>query len=497
MFNFSQNINTKNKSTNNIKGFHSEKNIILNYSIDKSSSHNSKNKNINKVNKNNFNKNYYSQKLNILGKNKKEILDNKLKKIKKNLMLKQIKECNFKPKKLNVKVISIQSFNKSTNSNIKSIKKKNNNLQLSFSSYNMNNNYLYNKDVYSLTKYCHTSLNLLNKNNNNNSIKKHKKITKTEIINKSNKLYNDSKTLKKKHKKKVDEYYKKNYPFKPRISKSQETFPAKNYFFFRLQNWILKHCMNQIRLEENTLIDNKTGIKFFSPQLISNYKSNIDLLNKSHSNKKKNNSKRYLNLYEDSKIRIDKYNQIKTDNNNYFYKLSNSTFFSPRSKEIINKLTLKLLKKIFEIISQKGNYISKNNIYLDEVPDKILLIFEPLLKELNMTEEKLNEIDFFESCIDLFQKMDLLSKNTLIEWYFQRIKKENLLKKENIKNLYDNVLDKEIVNKKCNINIDNNKIIKLNNYLSSRYNSNNFENRKKYKNKNRNYSCCLLKNKYK
>ena len=93
--------------------------------------------------------------------------------------------------------------------------------------------------------------------------------------------------------------------------------------------------------------------------------------------------------------------------------------------------------------------------------------------------------------------MDLLSKNTLIEWYFQRIKKENLLKKENIKNLYDNVLDKEIVNKKCNINIDNNKIIKLNNYLSSRYNSNNFENRKKYKNKNRNYSCYLLKNKYK
>lgn len=177
--------------------------------------------------------------------------------------------------------------------------------------------------------------------------------------------------------------------------------------------------------------------------------------------------------------------------------MSNSTFFSPRSKEIINKLTLKLLKKIFEIISQKGNYISKNNIYLDEVPDKILLIFEPLLKELNMTEEKLNEIDFFESCIDLFQKMDILSKNTLIEWYFQRIKKENMVKKENIKNLYGNVLDKEIVNKKCNINIDNNKIIKLNNYLSSRYNSNNFENRKKYKNKNRNYSCCLFKNKYK
>ena len=124
MFNFSQNINTKTKSTNNIKVFHSEKNIILNYSNDKSLSHNSKNKNINKVNKNNFNKNYYSHQLNILGKNKKELLDNKLKKIKKNLMLKQIKECNFKPKKLNVKVISIQSFNKSTNSNIKSIKKK-------------------------------------------------------------------------------------------------------------------------------------------------------------------------------------------------------------------------------------------------------------------------------------------------------------------------------------------------------------------------------------
>jgi len=290
MFNFSQNINSKTKSTNNIKGFHSEKNIILNYSIEKSLSHNSKNKNANKTNKNNFNKIYYPQQLNNLGKNKKELLDNKLKKIKKNLMLKQIKECNYKPKKLNVKVISIQSFNRATNSNIKSIKKKSNNLQLSVSSHNMNNNYLFNKDVYSLTNYCHTSLNLLNKNNNNknnNSIQKHKKISKKEIINKSNKLYNDSKTLKKKHKKEVDEYYKRNYPFKPRISKSQETIPAKNYFFYRLQSWILKHCMNQIRLEEKTLIDNKTGIKFFSPQLISNHKSNIDFLNKSHSNKKK------------------------------------------------------------------------------------------------------------------------------------------------------------------------------------------------------------------
>lgn len=66
-------------------------------------------------------------------------------------------------------------------------------------------------------------------------------------------------------KQEIELYFNIIYPFKPKISKRQESVKAKNSFFSRLQNWINHLIKNKIKLQDESLYDNQTGLRLFFP----------------------------------------------------------------------------------------------------------------------------------------------------------------------------------------------------------------------------------------
>ena len=234
--------------------------------------------------------------------------------------------------------------------------------------------------------------------------------------------------MKMRRKNEIEMYFKTNYTFKPRISKSQDKVPARtmyldntaqnvpNTFFTRLQFWINKHSMNQIKREEQTMYDEKTGLRLFIPHLITKNTTEEE---------EDNHHRKFSKLFQDADNRNEKNRLRETEYNDEIYKMANSTYFSPRSREIINSLLKKIFSRIFTIISPNGDFIDKNNIELDKIDVKVIEMFFPLLYELEKHNGGLNEEEFFYSCMEMYKTFTIYEKNILIEWYFSLLKKEN------------------------------------------------------------------------
>lgn len=378
----------------------------------------------------------------------------KIKEIKEQMFTKEMSQCTFKPKTL--KVVSVKLVN---------------------SKNNLLTNKFENKKL------------VKNKNKEKSDSQPKKKITKykkKELMLHSLKLYNDNERLKKKRQKEMEEYFKKNYSFHPVIAKSQEKVPAKiptltlekdnstiseNNFFTRLHYWLTKHVSNQMKAEEQTMYDDKTGFRLFTPHLLSKSKEH-----------RYDKDSKFTELFDDADTRIEKNKLKESKSIDTIYKMANSTFFSPRSREIIQSLLKKIFNKIFTIISPNGEFIDKNNIMLEEIDVQVIEMFFPLLLELDKHNGSLNEEDFFSSCMEMYKTFTIYEKNILIEWYFSLLKKEN--QKKEIKN---NVI-KPKVSKIETITINS----YLNNYnVSSKSNINNIGKNKKEQKGNRNdqYYC--------
>ena len=356
----------------------------------------------------------------------KKLIENKIQKLKKSILDKQLTQCTFHPKTLKVKVISIEKIkkNKKNNRERKS-NDYNNNFQKSLSYTNINSNIEGNINSSNITK--NSNINVIKKNKNNLSIPKpNSNIIKKKKVNSYNvslKLYNDNKILKQKRKEEIDKFFKTNYPFKPRISKSQETVPAKNSFFSRLQNWINNQSIKQLQLREELLYDSQTGLRLFSPNILHTTYSNSQFFS---------SKQKCLKLFDESKLRKKKIQIAITELNENIYRMANSTFFSPRSRVIIDNLMKKIFRKIFKMISLNGNFIDNNNINLENIDINLLEIFIPLFQEIDNNNDILNEDDFVESSFNLYNEMSIYQKNILLEWYF------NILKTENHKRQYIN-----------------------------------------------------------
>ena len=359
----------------------------------------------------------------------KKLIENKIQKLKKSILDKQLTQCTFHPKTLKVRVISIEKIKKNKKNNKeRKTNDYNNNFQKSLSYTNINSNTDENINSSNITKNSNINI-IINKSNNNNNLSIPKpnsnniKKKKVNSYNVSLKLYNDNKILMQKRKKEIDKFFKINYPFKPRISKSQENVPAKNCFFSRLQNWINNQSIKQIQLQEELLYDSQTGLRLFSPNILHTTYSNSQFFS---------SKQKCLKLFDESKLRKKKIQIAITQLNDNIYRMANSTFFSPRSRIIIDNLMKKIFKKIFKMISLNGNFIDNNNINLENIDINILEVFIPLFQEIDNNNDRLNEDDFVESSFNLYNEMNIYQKNILLEWYF------NLMKTENHKRKYFN-----------------------------------------------------------
>lgn len=380
----------------------------------------------------------------------------KLKQIKEQMFTKEMSQCTFKPKTL--KVVSVKLVN---------------------SKGDLLSNKLRNKKEEKPK---------VKENSESQPKKKTTKFKKNKLMLHSLKLYNDNERLKIKRQKEVEDYFKKNYSFHPVIAKSQEKVPAKipllsleksnsdigeNNFFTRLHFWLTKHISNQIKAEEQTMYDDKTGLRLFTPHLLSNSKEN-----------RYDKDSKFTELFDDADARIEKNKLKESKSIDIIYKMANSSFFSPRSREIVNSLLRKIFNKIFTIISPNGEFIDKNNIILEEIDAQVIEMFFPLLLELDKHNGSLNEEDFFLSCMEMCKTFTIYEKNILIEWYF------SLLKKENQKKEIKQNVNKPKVSKTETITINS----YLNNYnVSSKKNINKRGKNKKEVNSNRidQYRCAF------
>ena len=94
----------------------------------------------------------------------------------------------------------------------------------------------------------------------------------------SKRLFTNAEVLKNKKNILSDKYYSDICPFNPQIIRRENTEAIKiDNFFSRLQNWVEKRNDRYESDFENTLIDKKTGKRYFSPQI--NKQKNVKILN--------------------------------------------------------------------------------------------------------------------------------------------------------------------------------------------------------------------------
>lgn len=67
------------------------------------------------------------------------------------------------------------------------------------------------------------------------------------------------------------------------------------------------------------------------------------------------------------------------------------------------------------MLDENGNErISAEEINLDIIPAEVLIVLKPLLVEMENFNEDLDREEFIDSCLALFEKLDINQRNTII-----------------------------------------------------------------------------------
>ena len=74
---------------------------------------------------------------------------------------------------------------------------------------------------------------------------------------------------------------------------------------------------------------------------------------------------------------------------------------------------MELIFKLFD--GQNRGYISAEQIDLDSVPPEVLLVFKPLLIEMETYRERLDKEEFVASGIALLKSASIKDRNTILD----------------------------------------------------------------------------------
>ena len=320
-----------------------------------------------------------------------------------------------KKKRLEEIALNISGIN---SSNFKLDKEQNNDILINKTVNNEYNNYYNNnmininknelKNSYSISinksnEFNKTKTNDFSRNNSEKtSFIFHNKIKKIELNPEKNLydyLYLESKIIKDKKDKKLDENMKKNYPFKPTISKkNNELIKNKNE---TKEDFINRMAMNKNQYEEiQSLIDKK------------NNKNN----NKNHSQKlfqplitrgPKNPIQRQFSVNEkgDYEKKLNKENN-ELFNNEISNTMTKKNLYLKNSMEIILKKKTEILKQIFNLLdSDNDGFISSEKIKLSNLNQQTLVLLTPLLEELQSNKDNMTFKEFYEKAEPLLSKL--------------------------------------------------------------------------------------------
>ena len=272
-----------------------------------------------------------------------------------------------------------------------------------------------------LTKYFGTNGDLnLNTTENNNNINKSKKNSNYKKIKTKNLfpersitpipyiknyqnynafdyLYYESENIGKKNKEKQELNFKRNHPFKPRISpfakKMKNKKESTNEFFDRISK----------NLEEIKIDNSKPKLSKKTSKEKNDKKNNYNFRPKI-TRGPKNITQREVTVnlegFYDKRITKEKkdlLNSKKEEEN------EKKNLYNQKSKDIIIKMKYKKYKELFSLLdSDQDGLISYNKIQLTKVDENVLKNISPILEELNQTKKEMN---FKEFCLKIDKLM--------------------------------------------------------------------------------------------
>ena len=211
------------------------------------------------------------------------------------------------------------------------------------------------------------------------------------------------------------------FNFKPKINNNYNTdlnFNQRQTIFnnlYKKRNEELKQYFLNSRFDEK-------GNELFKPKINSN---------QSYTNKEEN-----INIFDKNYSYYKKYNFNKKQLYKKFYKNDiniNKICHKEKTEKILNDAYTKVFTRLFnDLDNDQDNLITSFCINTNDIPDFILKILEPILKELKDDNQTLNCEEFILVMIRLFEDTPLVDKQNLINYYRNKIKIEN----KNLKRLH-------------------------------------------------------------
>ena len=320
-----------------------------------------------------------------------------------------------KKKRLEEIALNISGIN---SSNFKLDKEQNNDILINKTVNNEYNNYYNNnmininknelKNSYSISinksnEFNKTKSNDFSRNNSEKtSFIFHNKIKKIELNPEKNLydyLYLESKIIKDKKDKKLDENMKKNYPFKPTISKkNNELIKNKNE---TKEDFINRMAMNKNQYEEiQSLIDKKNNKN-------NNKNNSQKLFQPLITRGPKNPIQRQFSVNEkgDYEKKLNKENN-ELFNNEISNTMTKKNLYLKNSMEIILKKKTEILKQIFNLLdSDNDGFISSEKIKLSNLNQQTLVLLTPFLEELQSNKDNITFKEFYEKAEPLLSKL--------------------------------------------------------------------------------------------
>ena len=237
----------------------------------------------------------------------------------------------------------------------------------------------------------------LNSKENNHSTdmknkngQKEKRSLTPPVYNTFDYLYYESEQQDEKIRKKQELYFKRYYPFKPRISPYAKQLKNKNKeSTAQFINRISKNLEEIKTVNKSKTNMNNNNKNTFRPKISRGPK-----------NPNQRNVTVNLDGFYDKRITKEK-NELQKKKNEEDKEKKN--LYNQKSKDIIIKMKIQKYKEIFNLLdSNKDGFISNSEIQLTKIDERILNNISPLLEELNKTKKRMN---FKEFCIKIDKLM--------------------------------------------------------------------------------------------
>ncbi len=248
----------------------------------------------------------------------------------------------------------------------------------------------------------------------NYTVRPSQKKSRKEIEEISLKLYKEAEVMRVTKEREKENHIAVVCPFTPKIIDSSK--PKLENFYKRLQTWIERRNENYQKDLECANKDSKTGQVFFTPQV--NKRS-----------REVNVRSVFIDLYEDKKRltltrkeAVEKYEEE-------LKKLANSKKASNKMEQLNNNNKYECFLHLFKAFdTDEDNLISYNEEFkntFEALDDWLQAILQPLIEEFASQNEALNREEFVMALDQLYRVVSVNEKRKMVDWYVQRVKREN------------------------------------------------------------------------